>query len=464
MNVEVVYIIVLYRMKEKKVQSKKPENSIGKTLNKAEKKKKKKQYKSQSENLVLINTTHKYFRIACLKQKKLSDLYVENKVSPSLTGSIFKAKIIKKYLGLKACFVDIGMEKSAFLYMGGKPRQRFMENSGGSSVPASQETKLEDLKEGQMITVQVIKDSIKGKNARVSLDISLPGRHLVYLPNSSFYIGLSRNIKKNRDQLREQINQWNQKEGLIVRTLAEGVSDKVLQEEWNGLQKLWRDIKKKLSHQKKPGLVWSNVSPDVRFIRDFLTEDFDEVLIDNQQRYKAILKFVNQNAPHLKKRISFYNSKNTSLFDLYNLESVIDNLLDKEVWLKSGGFIVIEETEAGVIIDVNTGRFIGKKSQEDNILKINLEAAKEIARQLKLRSCGGIILIDFIDMETENYRQKLIDCLEEELSHDRIYAQVFPVSELGIVQMTRKKSQPSLREILCEPCSTCNGKAYIKKV
>lgn len=448
-------------MKGKKVQSKKRNNSSRKSSNKV-KKSGGKQRKSHVKNLVLMNITDTYVRIACLKQNKLSGLYVENKIQPSLVGCIFKAKVIKKYPGLKACFVDIGMEQSAFLYMGGKPRQRFMEQSEDLHEQESQKIQWEDLKEGQMLTVQVIKDSMKGKNVRVSLDISLPGRNLVYLPDSSFYIGLSRHIKEDREQLREQISQWNSTKGVILRTLAKGVSDKVLKSEWDNLQKLWISIQKKISRQKKPGLVWSNYSADIRFIRDFLTVDFSKVLVDDKKQYELLLKFVNQSMPEFKEKISFYNRKNTTLFDFYNLESVIDNLLDKTVWLKSGGFIVIEETEAAVIVDVNTGRFIGKKSQEDNILKINLEAAKEIASQLKLRSCGGIILIDFIDMETESYRQKLMDCLEEELSGDRVYTQVFPISELGVVQMTRKKEQPSLREVLCKPCSACKGQGYKK--
>ena len=479
LNIFTVYI-TLYKMKDKKVQSKKRNNLPGKTSNKVReknsggysvKKSGKKQGKDLIKNLVLIDTSSTYTRIACLKKKKLSDLYIENKVHSSLIGCIFKAKVIKKYLGLKACFVDIGMEQSAFLYMGKKPRQRFIEKSEKPSEESSEESseeifkepKLEDLREGQMLTVQVIKDSIKGKNVRVSLDISLPGRNLVYLPNSSFYIGLSRHIKENREQLREQISQWNQTKGLILRTLAEGVSDKALRLEWNSLQKLWESIQKKLLSQKKPGLVWSNSLLDIRFVRDILTDDFDKVLIDDKQKYKILLDFVNQNMPKFKKKISFYDRKDVSLFNLYDLESAIDSLLNKTVWLKSGGFIVIEETEAAVVIDVNTGRFIGKKSQEENILKTNLEAAQEIALQLKLRSCGGIILIDFIDMETENYRQKLMDCLQEELSYDRVYTQVFPISELGVIQMTRKKEQPSLKEMLCEPCSTCEGRAYVKK-
>ena len=471
LNIFTIYI-TLYKMKDKKVQSKKRNNLPGKTSNKVRKKNSagysikksgKKQGKDLVKNLVLIDTNSTYTRIACLKKKKLSDLYIENKVHSSLIGGIFKAKVIKKYLGLKACFVNIGMEQSAFLYMGGNPRQRFLEKPEEYSEEISKETKWESLKEGQMLTVQVIKDSIKGKNVRVSLDISLPGRNLVYLPNSSFYIGLSRHITENREQLKEQISQWNQTKGLILRTLAEGVSDKALKMEWESLQKLWESIQKKLLSQKKPGFVWSNSSMDIRFVRDVLTDDFDKVLIDDKLKYKAILEFVSQNMPKFKKKISFYDRKDVSLFNLYDLESAIDRLLNKTVWLKSGGFIVIEETEAAVVIDVNTGRFIGKKSQEENILKTNLEAAQEIALQLKLRSCGGIILIDFIDMETENYRQKLMDCLQEELSYDRVYTQVFPISELGVVQMTRKKEQPSLKEILCEPCSTCEGRAYVKK-
>ena len=444
-------------MKGKKVQNKSSKKSSNKV-----KKPARKQYKNCAKNLILMNITDAYVRIACLKKNKLSDLYVESKRQPSLVGCIYKAKVIKKYTGLKACFVDIGMEQSAFLYMGGKSRQKVMEKSEELHEKISQKIKWEDLKEGQMLTVQVIKDSMKGKNVRVSVDISLPGRNLVYLPGTSFYIGLSRHIKENRDQLKEQIGEWNSTKGLILRTLAEGVSNKVLKSEWDRLQKLWTGIQKKIAAQKKPGLVWSNSSADIRFIRDFLTKDFDKVLVDNKKQYELLLKFVNQNMLEFKEKISFYNKKNATLFEEYNLESTLDNLLNKKVWLKSGGFIVIEETEAAVIVDVNTGRFIGKKSQEDNILKINLEAAKEIASQLKLRSCGGIILIDFIDMEIESYRQKLMDCLEEELSYDRIYTQVFPMSEIGVVQMTRKKEQPSLKEVLCKPCSACKGRGYKK--
>ena len=450
---------------EKKLQKKREAvNKIGK-----------KQKKAGFHNLILVNAVEAYIRIACLKRKKLSDLYVEEKKSPSLTGCIFKAKVLKKYPGLKACFVDIGREKPAFLYLSSpslKPAVKVSTVSDSIADLAKKEivqrrkqntVQLESLKEGQSLTVQVIKDAIKGKNVRVSLDISLPGRNLVYLPQSSFYIGISKRIKKNREQLKTQINQWNKTKGLILRTLAEGVSNKELEAEWEGLQKTWKEVQKKLKTLKQPGLVWAGPDASMKFLRDFLTEDFNEVLVDDKKVYQNLLGFLQQTAPKLKKKIVFYKNSNTSLFDLYDLEPAIDDLLKKKVRLKSGGFIVIEETEAAVVIDVNTGAFIGRKSQEDNILKTNLEAAKEIALQLRLRSCGGIILIDFIDMELEDNRQKLIDCFQEELSYDKAYTQVFPVSQLGVVQMTRKKQRPSLKEALCRPCSACKGQAFIRK-
>ncbi|MDE0518106.1 MAG: Rne/Rng family ribonuclease [Bdellovibrionales bacterium] len=452
--------------------------------------KKNKSTKKHKKNLILISKGVSYTRIAQLQQGLLSHFHLECFKTPSQVGAIYKARVIKKQEGLGACFVDIGSGKSAFLYLRSpsSPEQPLQQEKNLKNpeffeepteqkraetglIPDAADRKGKDyfkrLKKGQTLMVQVIKDPLKTKNLRVSDKISLPGPYLVYLPNSLFCIGVSKQIKeeKLREKLIHYIQEWNKESAFVVRTRAMEALPADLKKEGENLQNLWRYIQEKYHSRSSPGLVWSDVSFPFRVLRDFLTEDIEQVLVDDEKIWGHIQKFIEREIPKDRHKIAFYNKEKEglSLFNQYSLEPKLELLLDKKVVLKSGGFLVIEETEAAVVVDVNTGRFMGKKNPEETILKINLEAAKEIAIQMRLRNCGGIIFIDFIDMELEQSRQAVMECLSYEFKKDRSPTQIFPMSELGVVQITRKRTRSSLLETLCEPCPHCNGLSYVKK-
>lgn len=410
-------------------------------------------------NLILINNNSYQTRIAQLEKGSLHSLYWEISTVPSQVGSIYKAQVTKK-CGLDACFVDIGLARSAFLYIGKD------KTASESEEVTSVQSGISDINPGQVLMVQIIKDPLKGKNFRVSSKISLPGLYLVYLPNSPFSIGVSRQIEdeKKREKLIHYVEECNPKEGVIIRTRAAYASKEELKKDWENLKMHWKDIQNKYQSQKKPNLVWSDIPLSAQILRNTLDENIEQVLIDDERTFSYLQEFTAKEMPKEKCKISLYKNNTVSLFDKYKLESQLEGLLKKKVKLKSGGGIVIEETEAAVVVDVNTGKFIGKNTPEKNILKINLEAAKEIAIQVRLRNCGGIILIDFIDMEEEDSRQKVMRQLEKELAKDRVPIRVLPISEIGIVQLTRKRDRASLLGQVCQPCSYCNGGSYVKKV
>ena len=378
-------------------------------------------------------------------------------------GAIYKARIIKKEKGLNACFVDIGSGKSAFLYL-----SRSLCSPEQQTSYEKKEDYLKHLQKGQTLMVQVVKDPLKTKNLRVSEKISLPGSYLVYLPNSPSNTVVSKQIEDEalREKLIHYVQEWNKEASFVIRTRAIKARSEDLIKEGKHLQSVWDLVQEKYRSRSSPGLIWSDVSFPARILRDFLTEDIEQVLIDDEKLGIYLQQFVDQEIPKEKHKISFYNKEmeGVSLFNQYSLESKLDLLLNKRVDLKSGGFIVIEETEAAVVVDVNTGRFMGKNKPEETILKINLEAAKEIAIQMRLRNCGGIIFIDFIDMELEPSREALMKYLSHEFKKDRSPTKIFPMSELGVVQMTRKRTHSSLLEMLCEPCTHCNGLSYVKKL
>ncbi len=458
---------------------------------------------SSGKNLILINVQRSRIRIAQLREGVFSDFHLENRSKPFQVGAVFKAQVVKKQPSLDACFVNVGSNKSAFFHTGRKiyknpseesqyaqnraknadnsdfweselQRATFSESFSESStehVVRGRNTKgvqtsiLKQLRTGQHIMVQVIKDSLKGKNLRVSDKISLPGFYLVYLPNSPFHIAVSRKIEDEnmKEKLVQWVERWNKNASLIIRTKAAEVSEEELKRDWDNLQRTWKGIQRRYKARKSPGLIWSDMSFSCKILRDFLTEEVDKVLVDEKQMFLDLKDFTSETMPQYRNKISFYNNKKTSLFDKYDLESAVRRLLHKKIKLRSGGGIVIEETEAAVVVDVNTGSFMGRKMPEENILKINQEAAREIALQLRLRNCGGIIIIDFIDMETESSRQKVMEVLSQELKKDRVPTDLVNMSELAIAQLTRKRVHSSLLETMCEPCFHCDGRGWIEK-
>ncbi|MFN8944958.1 MAG: ribonuclease E/G [Pseudobdellovibrionaceae bacterium] len=428
---------------------------------------------------ILINVRPHETRVAYLDSGVLCDLKIEGKTQPTLVGSVHRGTVLRVLPGMQAAFVDIGMEKAGFLYVGDirddADSNAYPFNESDLDEPLStsddepplahhNKTPIQDLlKEGQAILVQVSKDPIGTKGARLTTHVSLPGRFVVYLPTVR-HLGISRRIEKEeeRDRLKSIVQAINPLGGVIVRTAGDGASDESLRNDIDYLDRLGKEIFKNYEKRKTPGLIHQEMDVELRALRDLLSEDVTSVLVDDPDVHKKVTKFVQQLMPKYKQNILYYDDQKP-LFDLYDIDIEISRSLDRKIWLKSGGYIVIDEAEALVVVDVNTGRFVGKKDLEDTILKTNMEAVREVAHQLRVRNCGGIIIIDFIDMEKPTHRDKVLEALTEDLKKDRAKTHVVSMSELGLVEMTRKRIRPSLIKTLCEPCSYCDGKGYIKR-
>ncbi|KPK35035.1 MAG: ribonuclease G [Nitrospira bacterium SG8_35_1] len=415
---------------------------------------------------IIINITPEQTRVALVdSNSQLSELYIERKKDLSLVGNVYKGKVVKILPGMQSAFVDIGLEKAAFLHaadvLSGFDYSIFGEDLE-DTVPLN--LPIEDLlQEGEEVFVQVSKDSIGTKGARVTSYITLPGRYLVLMPDVE-HIGISRKImdEEERTRLKGIIAELKpQNFGFIIRTASEGCTEDELKKDIDYLMLLWKNIDRKKDKGNPPQLLYSDLDLALRSVRDMLNQDIDKIIIDSSREYKKLIDFVNTYFPKLNSQIELYE-RTEPIFDAYGIELEIPRALGKRVWLKSGGYIVIDQTEALTSIDVNTGKFVGKANLEDTIFKTNIESVKEIACQIRLRNLGGIIIIDFIDMEKEENRQKLFSVFQEAMNKDRAKCTILEVSELGLIQMTRKRVRESLERTLCEPCSYCEGKGFIK--
>jgi len=409
---------------------------------------------------ILINVRPQETRVAYVDGGILSDLKIERKTSPTLVGSIHRGTVIRVLPGMQAAFVDIGLEKAAFLYVGdiredvddnflsSVDREEPLEMAGDDDKPPHThqiKTPIQDLlKEGQSILVQVAKDPLGTKGARLTTHLSLPGRFVVFLPTVR-HLGISRRIEdeNERERLRKLVQKINPSGGVIVRTAGDGASEEMLKADIEYLDRLSKEIFKNYEKKKTPGPLHTELDVELRALRDLMSEDVTSVWVDDVEIHKKVVKFVSQFMPKYKQNIVLYEEKKP-LFDLYDIDIEISRSMERKIWLKSGGYIVIDEAEALVVIDVNTGKFVGKKDLEDTILKTNLEAVRETAHHLKIRNCGGIIIIDFIDMEKESHREKVMEALAEELVKDRARTNIVSMSQLGLVEMTRKRIRPSL--------------------
>lgn len=425
---------------------------------------------------ILINVRPLETRVAYVESGILMDLKVERKSSPTWVGTVHRGIVTRVLPGMQAAFVDIGLEKAAFLYVGDilteEGKEFFADDDDHKPQDDNQDyrssrdikTPIQDLiKEGQHLMVQVAKDPLGTKGARITTHISLPGRGIVYMPYVK-HIGISRKIEEEseKERLKRLVQKINPNGGVIVRTAAEGATEEALRSDIEYLDRLGKEIQKNYEKKKTAGLVHAEIDVELRALRDLMNEEVTTVWVDDEEVYKKVSKFVTQLMPKYKQNIIHYGEKKP-LFDLYDIDLDISRATERKVWLKSGGYIVVDEAEALVVVDVNTGSYVGKKDLEDTILKTNLEAVKEIAHQLRVRNVGGIIIIDFIDMEKESHREQVLQAMQEELKKDRVRTNVTSMSELGLVEMTRKRIRPSLVKTLCEPCSYCDGKGYIKR-
>jgi len=408
---------------------------------------------------IIVNVDTRETRVAVVENAKLVELHVERE--ERVVGSIYKCKVANVLPGMDAAFVDIGLERNAFLYVADVLAEA--DEDMPSSKREARDVHIKDvLKVGQEVLVQVVKGPRGTKGARVSTRISLPGRYLVLMPESE-NIGISRKIEDagERDRLRriaENIRPLGF--GLIVRTEAEGKSDSELRQDLEFLVRMWSQIQDKARKVRAPGLVHQDLSLIYKTIRDVFSSDVSKMIIDSPVDYEKALELVGLLSPKLKSRIHLYEDSEP-IFERFAIEAEIDRLLRRKVWLKSGGHITIDETEALTTIDVNTGKFVGSTSLSDTILKNNLEATEEIARQLRLRDIGGIIIIDFIDMTSQKDRQHVVSALEKALRKDRTRTKISNISPLGLVEMTRKRTGETISEVMTENCPYCQGRGRV---
>ncbi len=426
---------------------------------------------------LVINVTDEEIRVALLEGGQVVELYIERKRDASLVGNIYKGKVIKILPGMQSAFVDIGLDKAAFLYVADimtdleEYYTAFLENDHEkidlyekTEITPDKSVPIEDLiQEGQELLVQVSKDPIGTKGARVTSYVTLPGRYVVLMPNVD-HVGISRRIENEeiRTRLKNIALEVRTKNyGLIMRTASEDATLEEIKKDYDFLTLLWENIYTKKDRVSAPSLLYNDLDLIFRSVRDFMSHDVERLLIDSKEEYDRIVEFAGSYFPRILEKISLYEDREP-IFDALGIELDISRALDRKVWLKSGGYIVIDQTEAMTVIDVNTGKYVGKESLEDTILKTNLEAVKEIAYQIRLRNLGGIIIIDFIDMEKAENREKVFSSFVEVMKKDRAKNTIYNITELGIVQMTRKRVRESLGRTLSEQCPYCEGKGFVK--
>jgi len=423
-------------------------------------------------NELLINVTKQECRVALLEGGQVVEFYIEREGDASFVGNIYKGRVVKVLKGMQACFIDIGLDKAAFLYVddikgGIKELYPFLEGDEETEFISKLDFKdasIEELvQQGQEILVQVAKDPIGTKGARVTSRITLPGRYVVLMPGME-HIGVSRKIEdeEKRKKLKELATKIKPTGfGLIMRTVSEDATEEEIQRDIDFLLLLWDNIQKKKDKVHAPSLIHSEFDLVLRSLRDFMNQSVDRLIIDNYNEWIRLKEFAQIYFPRIADKIELFEG-DEPIFDAFGVEVDLDRSLERKVWLKSGGYIVIDQTEAMTVIDVNTGKFVGKENLEDTILRTNLEAVKEIAYQIRLRNLGGIILIDFIDMEKDENKQKVINAMVEAMKKDRAKTTIYNITDLGIVQMTRKRTRESLEHILCDSCPYCEGKGRIK--
>lgn len=406
-------------------------------------------------------------RVALLEDGQLAEIQVEMRGHERLVGNIYKGKVANILPGMQAAFVDVGLERNAFLYAGDilvdKSDFEFFDETdsdieGKLDIPNIKEL----LKQNQEIMVQVLKQPGGTKGARVTTHITLPGRMIVLMPTID-HVGVSRRIidETERARLKELLTRIKPEGmGIIVRTVAEGATEDEFLSEINFLARLWEKVQQKADFVSAPKLVHSEETLLFRTVRDMLTPDVDEFVINDKDYYEKVVAVVNITMPEMEKAIRYYG-KSQNIYDYYEIESKIDKAMQRKVWLKSGCYLVIDETEALTVIDVNTGKYIGEDNFQDTIVNANIEAAEEIARQLRLRDISGIIIIDFIDMESEENKARVMEALQNALRGDRTKSNVLGITELGLVEMTRKKVRRKLSTILETSCPYCSGSGKV---
>ena len=406
---------------------------------------------------ILVNVTPQETRVAVIEQGVTQEVHVERASSRGMVGNIVMGRVIRVLPGMQSAFIDIGGERAAFLHVADMRAHR---HNGEQPTPIERL-----LGEGQQVMVQVVKDPIGTKGARLSTQISIAGRFLVYLPQES-HIGISQRIEdeEERAHLRDKLQQLlspEEKGGFIIRTVAETASDRELKIDVDYLRRLWSGIQEKAASAAPLTLLYQDLGLSLRVLRDFVHDETARILVDSAEACRKMVAFGQDFTPNVAERVERYGGERP-LFDLYGVEEEIERALSRRVDLKSGGYLVIDQTEALTTVDVNTGGYVGVRNFDDTIFKTNLEAAQVIARQLRLRNIGGIIIVDFIDMDSEEHRNAVLNEFRKALARDRTHRSINGFTQLGLVEMTRKRTRESLAQVLCEPCPVCEGRARLK--
>ncbi len=409
---------------------------------------------------ILVNVTPSEVRAALLENGILQEVYIERAARRGLISNIYKGRVSRVLPGMQAAFVDIGLERTGFLHASDIARQK---NLGDGD----DDTTLPDIRDlvqdGEEVLVQVVKDPLGNKGARLTTFITLPSRYLVLLPDGD-NVGVSARIEDEHE--RERLRQFFEELlagvdcGVIVRTAAENASDDALRADMKFLRKLWTVVQEQCRKGQVKTLVHEDLPLPARVMRDLVTSDVGRIRVDSEEDFDAMKSFAGTFLPEIEPMIEHY-TRRRPIFDLHGTEDEIKKALDRSIPLKSGGYVIFDQTEAMTTVDVNTGGYVGHRNLEETIYRTNLEAAVTIARQLRLRNLGGIIIIDFIDMEEEGHRQRVMQALEQSMVRDHARHQVIPVSPLGLVEMTRKRTRESLQHILCEDCPNCDGRGFV---
>ncbi|MGB5278229.1 MAG: ribonuclease G [Gammaproteobacteria bacterium] len=407
---------------------------------------------------ILVNITPQETRVAILENGMVHEIYIERRRSKGLVGNIYKGRVARVLPGMEAAFIEAGLERAAFLHVSDVAQARQDGNNG--LVHISQV-----LREGQELLVQVIKDPLGTKGARLTTNITIPSRYLVFMPNTD-NVGVSSRIESEdeRERLRNMLMSQDERAedtGYIIRTAAEIATTESIASDVTYLNRLWEAVNTKAAEVQAGSVVHKDLPLYLRVLRDMVDEDLEKIRVDSRETYTIMKQFAQTYVPEVEHVIEHYPGERP-IFDLHGVEDEIQKGLERKVHLKSGGHLVIDQTEAMTTIDVNTGAFVGNRNLEETIFKTNLEAAQAIARQLRLRNLGGIVILDFIDMIEEEHKRQVMRALEKALEKDHARTQVCEVSTLGLVEMTRKRTRESLEHVLCTTCPTCEGRGTIK--
>ncbi|MFP6609812.1 MAG: Rne/Rng family ribonuclease [Deltaproteobacteria bacterium] len=420
---------------------------------------------------IIVNSTPNEVRVALLENGVLAEIHIERSGEEAAAGNIYKGKVLRVLPGMQAAFVDLGLEKAGFLHASDvlvptadpvDGEEVGYEDAGwtGRYLPIEKK-----VKPGDELVVQIAKEPLGTKGARISTQVSLPGRYLVYMPTGR-QIGISKRIEdaRERRRLRDAISKAKSSDGgIIARTSCEGLPSDDITADTRNLETRWRDILAKSKGGRAPALLHSDLDLVLRSVRDMLSDEVDQIVVDSEEDAERTRDYIKAFMPALADRVEAYAGLEP-VFDRHGVEDQVSRAIDPRAWLKSGGYLVVDQGEALTMIDINTGRYVGRKSQAETVLKTNLEAAEEVVQQLRLRNIGGIIIIDFIDMDDPGHRQQVMDVLSRALERDKARTTILRISELGLVQMTRKRTRENLERLLSSPCPYCDGRGRIKSV